>query len=104
METNRDAYRETTKADTKEKDDLKTKTSITTDTKGNQAKMTYTLGYYTGWAIAIVLLFVIPLLVVFIEYLRCINRQLKDIQTRLMSLTGENEKSIENNEGDTDLK
>ena len=40
----------------------------------------HTLGYYTGWAIAIVLVFVIPLMIVFIEYMRRVNRQLKDIK------------------------
>ena len=63
-----------------------------------------TLGYYTGWAIVIVLLFVLPLMVVFIEYLRRINHRLTDIQTRMASLAGEAEKSVENDKGDTNLK
>ena len=63
-----------------------------------------TLGYYTGWAIVIVLLFVLPLMVVFIEYLRRINDRLTDIQTRMASLAGEAEKSVENDKGDTNLK
>ena len=43
-----------------------------------------TLGYYTGWAIAIVLLFLLPLMVVFIAYLRTINHQLADIREKLL--------------------
>ena len=63
--------------------------------------MTHTLGYYTGWAVAIVLLFVLPLLVVFIEYIRRVNRQLTDIKKMLPAKP---EKSIENNSGNADLK
>ena len=60
------------------------------------------LGYYTGWAIAIVLLFILPLVVVFIIYLRTINHQLADIKDKLMSLfpTREHNKRKDDNGGD----
>ena len=57
----------------------------------------HTLEYYTGWAIALVLLFVIPLLVVFIEYIRRVNRQLTDIKELLST---NSEKSINEDRGD----
>ena len=51
--------------------------------------MTHELGYYTGWTIALVLLFVFPLIYTFIVYLRRINHQLADIRDRLLlSSTG----------------
>jgi len=55
------------------------------DYGGKVKEMTHSLGYYTGWAVALVLLFVLPLMVVFIEYLRRVNRQLTDIQSKLTS-------------------
>ena len=66
----------------------------------------YTLGYYTGWAIAIVLLFVMPLMVVCIIYLKTINHQLADIQAKLLALlpTREHNKSVEDGKRDTKLK
>lgn len=58
----------------------------------------YTIGYYTGWAIAIVLLFVLPLMAVFILYLRRINHQLADIRAKLSpSSSREREKSKNDN-------
>lgn len=38
-------------------------------------------GYITGWAAVLVLLFIVPLLVVFIEYLVRINKQLAILTT-----------------------
>ncbi len=64
----------------------------------------HTIGYYTGWAIAIVLLFMIPLMVVFIEYLKRMNRRLTDIQKRLSLLTGEAGKSVKDGKGDAELE
>ena len=60
------------------------------------------MGYYTGWVIAIVLLFLIPLVVVLIEYMRRVNRQLSEIQDKLShSLPRKSKKSVNNHSRDT---
>jgi len=48
--------------------------------------MTQDLGFYTGWAVSLVLVFLLPLMIAFIEYLRRVNRKLRDIQDKLSSL------------------
>lgn len=63
--------------------------------------MTRSLGYYTGWAVVLVLLFIVPLLVVVIEYLRSVNRRLKNIESRLSTASNTGE-SIKNDSGDAD--
>ena len=65
--------------------------------------MTQDLGFYTGWAVALVLMFLLPLMVVFIEYLRRVNRKLRNIQSRLVSLS-EQKNSIKENRRESNTK
>ena len=63
----------------------------------------HSLGYYTGWAVVLVIAFVLPLIIVFIEYMKRVNRKLSDMKGKLDSLFPDAEKGINNDSRNTDL-